>query len=271
MTTVQFKALAICLVSSFFPFILFSQQVQEVKEIVEETKITGSEFSEDVTKLFEAVETAADEANKISKRLEKKYSNNESLSLSEREGLAKTIREIHELYKSIDLNRETYQRLLNRYDLTMDQYIERARNIKSDYQRDLDKNSYKKELLVNKPNRTEIDEDDLKACMDNIKIIEGILTYMNRFMNEIEGVKKNYVKINDDVSRFLNYIKNGAETTKYLTDYFEFTLEFEKVKENADNIVKLSDLREKMSESLKNLANSIEQLERAADQKILVN
>ncbi len=237
---------------------------EAVSDILTNTKETNERLSSDVQALFDGVKKSISDANKIYNKLDKKYSNKESLTTGEKEELLNIMREIHSMYKRIDENRDILHNQLLQYNDNLDLQSERTKGLVFTYKRKLRESESLNSELITKSELTEIEKQDLEFSKINIIALDAIVKKLEKVQGRVEQIKRDYQRANDEITMFFNTIKNATETTKNLVDYFEFDLEFDKILKNTENIKNLNDLTKGITNSLLKLSESINELREAS-------
>lgn len=261
---------------SFFLFAIYSpafsqSEEKSLKEEVNEISNKAGDISYkleiDINTLFKDVQKSIDEANSISKKLKKKISDKagKDISVKESEYLLNTIKQVHEIYKAIDKDRDLLFDLLRNYNNDLGIEIQKAKSLLGKYRIKLRENEEIYKYLITKTELTRQEKQDLDFCQTKINALKGIVGYLELVKNQVEKVKRDYDRTDEEVSYFFNAIRNGAEATQYLMEYFELNLEYEKVLQNAQNIINLEELTKGISDSLRQLSESVLELGRATE------
>lgn len=240
---------------------------EEMLEIYEKSDETSVKIKTDVNSFFALAKKPIAQADKISNRLKKKTSelNNQPLAKEEIERTVKDIRELHNIYTEIDDNRELFYKILNNYDKDIEVQVASAKALVKKYQKMLEEFQSSQQELLMKNEKSAAEQQDFEFNDSNIQLVKKIIASLENFQTEIEAFKRGYEKTNTEIALFFNTVKNCRVNSGLLRDFFELTLEFDKIIENSDNIASLKDLTKDIQMSLKGLSNTVIELKKSAN------
>lgn len=263
------------MISFLVPNLLSSQSnddekslYEEVSDIYQDAKKIDKHLKIDVNALDKGVKKSIFESNKISKRLSRVLGPNTEgkLTMKEKRELLDAMKQIYEIYKSIDENRDQFTKLLQNYDDNLDIQSQKIQTLINTYKKELkvleEQNS---ELSKKKPNISKRDKQDLEFTEINIPITKAKVEKLETVEILIEQIKRDYTKTNDEILLFFNAVKNGTITAKNLIEYFEFDIELEKILQNIEGVKDLNELTKGIQDSLQNISDSIQKLGKATE------
>lgn len=235
---------------------------KEVSQVLNETETVNDRLNIDMNAMFELVKQATDQAEKASKKISRKYSGAvlEELSTKDKRELLDELWEIHNAYKLIDEKREILYELLKNYNSSLEGQTERIESLISNFQKKLQENKNELREVETKIARTAIEETDYEFSKMNVENLNLLINYLRLVKARIKEVQFNYSKANSDISNFFHTVKKGREAMGYMINIFELNLEMEAILARANDMLNLNELTRRITESLKNLSNSVQEL-----------
>jgi len=258
-----------------FPNQLTSQPVgkekslhDEVSEIFQNASGVDKHLKIDVKALADGVKKSILESNKISKKLSNVLNPNTAgkLTMKEKRELLDAMKQIYEIYKNIDDNRDQFTKLLLKYDENLDLQSQKIQNLINTYKQQLKTlEEQNLELSKKKPDISKREKQDLEFTEINIPINKAKIEKLEMVELLIDQIRRDYTKTNEEIMLFFNAVKNGTLTSKNLIEYFEFDIELEKILQSIDSVKNLNDLTKGIQDSLQNISESIRNLGKATD------